>query len=120
MVHQVAGPSRYPLLIEDKETPMDTFLLQVSGDVGYEGIRDHRWYGNSGWFERPRDRDHGEVKPGDTLLVYCTASVPGNGQQLAFSVDVRNVNGDNTIFHLSELHRFPSPLHRRDIYRLVG
>ncbi len=98
---------------------MDTFLLQVNGSAGYPNIRDNRRYQNPGWANGRRDSDHGEVKVGDTLLVYCTGSAIENGMCLAFSVGVRNVSEDRVTFHLDEPRWFPYPLHRSDIYRLV-
>ena len=99
---------------------MDTFLLQVSGtDLGYPNIRDNRRYQNPSWAGKRRDRAHGEVKAGDTLLVYCTASAIENGMCLAFSVKVRGVSEDNATLHLDEPRWFPSPIYRPEVYRLV-
>ena len=98
---------------------MDTFLLQVNGSAGYPNIRDNLQYQNPGWANKRRDSDHGEVKVGDTLLVYCTASAIENGMCLAFSVEVKDVSEDRVTFHLYEPRWFPSPIHRSDIYRLV-
>jgi hypothetical protein len=98
---------------------MDTFLLQVNGTAGYPNIRDNRRYQNPSWATKGRDRDHGEVKSGDMLLVYCTGNAIDNGRCLAFSVDVRDVSEDHVTFHLDEPRWFRSPLHRSDIYSLV-
>ena len=81
---------------------MDTFLLQVNGTAGYPNIRDNRQYQNPSWATKGRDRDHGEVKPGDMLLVYCTGNAIDNGRCLAFSVDVRDVSEDHVTFHLAK------------------
>ena len=99
---------------------MDTFLLQVSEvPLGYPNIRDNRRYQNPSWASKRRDRDHGEVKVGDTLLVYCTASAIENGKCLAFSVKVRDVSEGNVTVHLDEPQWFTPPIHRPEIIRLV-
>ena len=99
---------------------MDTFLLQVSdADLGYPNIRDNRRYDNPSWASKRRDRAHGEVKVGDTLLVYCTKSAIENGKCLAFSVKVRGVSEDNVTLYLDEPQWFTPPIHRPEIIRLV-
>ena len=99
---------------------MDTFLLQVSGvHLGYPNIRDNRRYDNPSWASKRGDSAHGEVKIGDTLLVYCTASAIENGMCLAFSVKVRVVSEDNATLHLDEPRWFRSPIYRPEVYRLV-
>ena len=99
---------------------MDRFLLQVNATIGFANIMDNRRYANGLWMKKHRDRDHGEVKPGDELLVYCTGSVPNYGMSLAFSVAVREVSPDNVTFDLDEPHWFPSPLGRTAIHSLVA
>ena len=98
---------------------MDTFLLQVNGVDGYPQIMENRLYRNPSWATKRRDRDHGEVKSGDTLLVYCTGDVIEYGRSLAFSVDVRDVSEDHINFDIGEPRWFSSPLHRAAIYDLV-
>ena len=98
---------------------MDTFLLQVNGAAGYPAIWHDRCYQNPSWAVKRRDRDHGEVKVRDRLLVYSTSSAPENGMSLAFSVDVRDVSVDQVTLHLDEPRLFQNPLHRSEIYRLV-
>ena len=99
---------------------MDRFLVQVNATIGFANIMDNGRYANGLWMKKPRDRDHGEVKPGDELLVYCTGSVPNYGMSLAFRVAVREVSPDNVIFDLDEPHWFPSPLGRMAIHSLVA
>ncbi len=77
-------------------------------------------YANPQWEKRRRDRDHGKVKPGDELLVYCTGNVPNHGMSLAFGVVVRDVSPDNVTFFLEEPRWFPSPLSRTAILGLVA
>ncbi len=77
-------------------------------------------YENNVWMNKRKDRAHGDVKPGDSLLVYCTGSVPDYGMSLAFGVGVREVSSDNVTFELDEPHWFPSPLHRTAIHSLVA
>ena len=81
---------------------------------------DNRRYANELWMKKRRDRDHGEVKPGDELLVYCTGDVPNYGMSLAFSIVVREVSPDNVTFDLDEPRWFPSPLDRTAIHSLVA
>ncbi len=80
---------------------------------------DNRRYENKDWRNKPNCRDQGDVKPGDSLLVYCTGSVPNYGASLAFSVAVGEVSPDNVTFELYEPHEFPIPLHRKRIHDLV-
>ena len=99
---------------------MDRFLVQVSKDPGYANIANNRLYENGLWTKKPRDRDHGEVRPGDELLVYCTSNVPNYGMSLAFSVMVRRVSSDNVTFELEEPRWFTSPLKRQEVTTLVA
>ena len=99
---------------------MDSFLVQVNKDIGYANITNNRLYENGLWAEKPRDKDHGEVKPGDEIFVYCTASVPDHGASLAFSVVVKAVSPDKVTFQLHEPRWFTSPLKRREVMALVG
>ncbi len=77
-------------------------------------------YANNSWMKKPRDRDHGEVRSGDELLVYCTGNVPDYGMSLAFGAVVKDVSPDNVTFELDEPRWFPSPLNRTDIQSLVA
>ena len=99
---------------------MDKFLIQINNDISYPNIMNNRRYDNEVWKKKRRDKDHGEVKAGDELLVYCTATVPNYGRSLAFSVAVRAVTHDNVTFDLDEPHWFPSPLGRTAILSLVA
>ncbi len=99
---------------------MDRFLVQVNATRGFANIMNNRRYANERWMRKPKDRDHGEVKPGDELLVYCSGSVPKYGMSLSFSVVVREVSPDNVTFNLDEPHWFPSPLGRTAIHGLVA
>ena len=99
---------------------MDRFLLQVNASLGYANIMNNRRYENPVWMKKRKDRDHGDVKPGDELLVYCTGDVPNYGMSLAFRVVVKNVSPDNATFDLDEPHWFPSPLNRKSIHSLVA
>lgn len=98
---------------------MDTFLVQVNANLGYANITNNQRYENEIW-QTKRNQDHGRVKPGDKLLIYCTGSVPEHGMSLAFSVGVNNITNGNSTFHLDEPHWFPSPLGRDAIYSLVA
>ena len=98
---------------------MDRFLVQVSKDVGYANIMNNRRYENHLWHTKPRDVDHGEVKVGDELLIYCTSRVPVYGKSLAFSTTVLNVSADNVTFELAEPQAFPTLLTREAVLALV-
>ena len=99
---------------------MDKFLVQVSADLGYANITNNKRYENISWARKPRDSDHGEVKPGDELLVYCTSNVPESRRSLAFRVVVNEVTSDKITFKLDEPHWFPSPLGYKAIRSLVA
>ncbi len=99
---------------------MDRFLVQVNKDGGYANITNNRRYENNRWMEKPRDIDHGKVKVGDELVIYCTGSVPNYGQSLAFSVAVMGVSQDHVTFDLEEPTWFSKPLSRQAIHDLVG
>ena len=81
---------------------MDRFLVQVNAELGYANIMNNGRYANDVWTKKPRDKDHGKVKPEDELLVYCTGTVPNHGSSLAFRVGVRSVSPDRTTFELKE------------------
>ena len=98
---------------------MDRFLFQVSRDAGYDNITNNRLYDNDRWASKPRDRDHGEVKPGDELLVYCTSNVPNHGMSLALSALVKGVSSDKVTFELDEPRLFKSPIQRDELLRRV-
>ena len=94
---------------------MERFLVQVSKDIGYANITENQRYSNHNWEKKPRDSDHGEVKAGDELFVYCTGNVPGYGGTLAFKVLVEGVSSDHFDFTLGERTYFPSPLKRPEV-----
>ena len=98
---------------------MDRFLVQVSRDLGYANITDNRVYRNELWKEKPRDEDHGKVKAGDELLIYCTQNVPKHGKSLAFSVVVNEVSADNVTFKIDNPRWFNFPLKLGDIKHLL-
>ncbi len=98
---------------------MDRFLVQVSKDLGYSNITENHRYENHHWMSKPRDRDHGEVKAGDELLVYCTSSVPDFGATLAFRVLVKDVSPDQVEFELDQPIFFSSPLGRQVVHDFV-
>ena len=98
---------------------MKRFLVQVGKDRGATNILDNSVYENDDWQTKPRDKDHGEVKQGDQLLIYCTSNVPEHGKKLAFSVDVKAVSSDHIKFELDTPQFFASPLNRDDIQSLV-
>ncbi|MEE9249451.1 MAG: endonuclease NucS domain-containing protein [Dehalococcoidia bacterium] len=95
------------------------FLIQVNNAMGYPNIAENRRYENDVWMKRPRDRDHGSVEPGDTLLVYCTADVPSYPMSLAFQVGVVETSPDHITFHLGEPQWFRNPLKRERILEFV-
>lgn len=93
---------------------MTSFLVQIRGD-SYADITTNRRYVNPRWMDKPKDRHHGEVQPGDRLLLYCSSFVRHHERTLAFRVDVEDVSSDRTTFAVGELHRFRYPLERTDI-----
>lgn len=95
------------------------FLVQVNNSIGYPNIVENRMYENDVWMKRGRDRDHGTVKSGDTLLVYFTADVPSYPMALAAQIDVVETSPDHVTFHLGEPHWFRNPLQRDRILELV-
>ena len=99
---------------------MDRFLVQVNRDVGFANITINRRYENVLWRNKPRDSAHGEVKPGDELVIYCTSKVPGFGKTIGFTVRVSHVSSDNVSFELEELSPVPIPLPLTDIRELVN
>lgn len=99
---------------------MDSFLLQVNGNIGYPDITGKGYYENVRWANKPLDKDHGLVKPGDELLVYCTSNVPDHKRSLAFSVEVKEVGPDQNRFSVGQPRWFQSPLYRDDILSLVA
>ena len=101
-------------------TEMDWFLVQVNKSGGHPNIIEKHRYENHAWMNKPRDRDHGEVKAGDQLLVYCTGTVPSYGATLAYKVGVDGVSQDHIVFELGEPEIFSSPLKRQMIHDLVA
>ena len=99
---------------------MNTFLVQVNKDGGYANIINNRRYENDMWAKKRRDKDHGEVKPGDQLLIYCTGNVPIYGASLAFSVNVKEVSSDKVTLELDEPRYFTSPSKYQDILERVS
>lgn len=93
---------------------MTSFLVQIRGD-SYADITTNRRYVNPHWMDKPKDQHHGEVQPGDRLLLYCSSFVRHYERTLAFRVDVEDVSPDRTTFTVGELHRFRYPLERTDI-----
>ena len=98
---------------------MERFLVQVSRDAGYANIAEDQRYYNHMWDKKPRDRDHGEVKTGDELFIYCTSNVPDHGATLAFKVLVEGVSSDHFEFTLGKTTYFPAPLKRQEVRDLV-
>ena len=99
---------------------MNRFLVQVSRNGGFANIMSNRRYENDRWESKPRDSGHGEVMPGDQLLIYCINGVPKHSMTLAFSVDVKVVSADHVSFELDEPRFFTSPLRRATIHDLVN
>ena len=99
---------------------MDSYLLQVNASIGYADITGKGYYENVRWASKPKDRDHGLVKPGDELLVYCTSSVRAHKRSLAFSVKVKEVSPDRVRFSVDEPQWFQSPLSLEIIRSLVA
>lgn len=98
---------------------MRRFLVQVSRNRGATNILDNGIYENDRWQAELRNKDHGKVKQGDQLLIYCTGSVPKHSKKLAFSVDVKAVSSDHVRFDLDTPQFFASPLSRDAIQTLV-
>ena len=98
---------------------MERFLVQVNKDGGHPNITENHRYENHAWMKKNRDRDHGEVKAGDELLVYCTSNVPTYGATVAYRVTVNGVSQDHSVFELGEPEIFSSPLNRQAVYDLV-
>ncbi len=99
---------------------MNYFLLQVQGKT-YDDIWNKRRYENMRWEQKykPYNDDHGTVKSGDRLLVYCGSKVSNKDhrQKLAFSVDVISVINDRTTFELGDPQEFSCPL--TDIHKHI-
>jgi len=102
------------------DSKMDRFLVQVNRDGGFANIMDNRQYENYRWMEKPRDKDHGEVKAGDELLIYCAWNVPKYKKSLAFSVAVKSVSPDHVTFEVEDPRFFASPLSKDTICELIG
>ena len=98
---------------------MDRFLVQVGRDVEFADIIDNCRYENHIWKQKPRDNAHGEVKPDDELLIYCTNNVPNHRMSLALGVKVLKVSPDNVTFDLGEPRYFKVPLKRAEIHAMV-
>ena len=99
---------------------MNKFLVQVNRDGGFANIMSNRRYENDHWMSKPRDSDHGDVQPGDQLLIYCAGGIPKHGMTLAFSIDVEAVSPDHVRFELDEPQFFKLPLSRAKIFDLVN
>ena len=98
---------------------MERFLVQISRDLGFANVTENQRYDNHHWEKKPRDRDHGDVKTGDELFIYCTSNVPDYGATLAFKVPVEGVSPDRFEFTLGEPTYFRSPLKRQKVRDLV-
>ena len=107
----------HPRSAEKQE--FDRFLVQVNKNIGFANIMNNRRYENDRWMDKSLDRDHGEVKPGDELVIYCTSDVPNYSMSLAFSVVVKTVSSDHVSFELEEPVFFTSALKRARIHELV-
>ena len=99
---------------------MERFLVQVNKDDGHPNITENHRYENHAWMSKHRDRDHGEVKAGDELLIYCTGGVPTYGATLAYRVPVNGVSQDHIVFELGEPEIFSHPLNRQAVHDLVA
>ncbi len=99
---------------------MSAFLVQVNKDGGYANIQNNSLYENHLWTVKPRDTDHGQVKVGDELFIYCTGNVPKHGRSLAFKVAVEGVSHDHVTFQLGKTDWFPYPLRLPSIRELVA
>lgn len=110
---------------------MNHFLVQIQLK-GYKTIREMGSYSNEHWesnddkMENENNKDHGMVRSGDRLLVYCGSKVPNKDlpskdyqTSLAFSVDVRSVSKDRTTFELGDLKWFSNPLKLKTIQEYV-
>ena len=109
---------------------MNSFLVQVQLK-GYKTIRDgsysnEHWERNDDKMENENNKDHGLVRSGDRLLVYCGSEVPNKDlpskdyqKSLAFSVDVKSVSKDRTTFKLGDLKWFSNSLKRDTIYEYI-
>ena len=99
---------------------MERFLVQVNKDGGHPNITENHRYENHAWMKKNRDRDHGEVKAGDELLVYCTSNVPTYGATVAYRVTVNGVSQDHSVFELGEPEILSSPLNMQAVHDLVA
>lgn len=99
---------------------MDRFLIQVNREGGFANIMSNRRYENHHWSSKPRDSAHGQVRPGDELLIYCAGDIPQHGKTLAFRVSVKAVSSDHVGFDLGDPQFFASPLQRARIRDLVS
>ena len=97
------------------------FLLQVSDAFNsYPNIINNHMYQNGAWASKPKDVAHGDVRPGDMLLVYCTGSVSACPSSIAFQVQVKSVSEDKTVLFLDEPDWFDSPLTLKGVHKLVA
>ncbi len=75
------------------------FLVQV-GDFGSNHILNKGFYQHEGWETTNRDSAHGEVKPGDLLLVYFTSTALNHQKTLKMIYRVKSVTKNNIKFFI--------------------
>lgn len=97
----------------------NAFLIQIN-QHSYKRVVDTSTYENNMWARKRRDSAHGEVEPGDTVLLYCTGDVPQYPLSLAFSAPVESISPDKTVIHFGEIRWFRSALPRDRILELVS
>ena len=95
------------------------FLVQVNNSEGYPNVTQNYRYENESWRQWNRNKAHGDVKPGDVLMFYCTSSVRPYPMSIALQATVDQVSSDHAQFHLSELYTFAKPLAYKTIRQML-
>lgn len=91
------------------KTP-NVFLVQVS-EPGSTNILNNNKYMNENWYASSKDKDHGDVRVGDLLLIYFTGRAINFEKQLKQVYRVENIQNNNEEFSLKkELELNPIPL----------
>jgi hypothetical protein len=93
------------------------FLMQVSKPGSINVLKNGR-YVNSRWQSKPRDRDHGKVRPGDLVLMYFAYGSIDFKRQLRRIYRVADVSEGNFEFTF-KLEKEINPLTYKQILRYV-
>ena len=87
----------------------NVFLMQVSEDGSPNVLRNQR-YQNPKWSSKPRDKDHGNVKVGDLILMYFAGAAIDYKKQLRMVYRVTKVSQRNIEFQLKQEQEILPPL----------